>query len=119
MFDDLRCEMPLPFPEDLSGVRFQTKSFGCELDLITIKADGSLVVSERSGLDFPVQEIRPDFLGHVRFYTSRVPGWREWIEFEAAVVDGKVRSIVLVEHRPAEPESPRLDPAITYHDADR
>lgn len=99
MFDFVECEMPLPFDAefrtDLAGCRFQTKDFECRLELIRIGADGSLSVDPKSNPFGRVQEIRPDYLGHVHFYGHTEAG--EWVSFEAAVVDGKVRSIKRLE----------------------
>ena len=45
MFDYLICKYPLPLPE-MQLCEFQTKSFGCALDLYEITVDGHLVRHE-------------------------------------------------------------------------
>lgn len=43
MFDDLRCEYPLPdCPIDAKGLTFQTKSLDCVMDFYTITKTGEL-----------------------------------------------------------------------------
>lgn len=101
MFDDLRCEMPLPAP-DCDGVSFQTKDFECNLDLYTIRKDGTIwrkcFDGERGQVEGEETQ-ENEHLGRVRFYEffdmrSKWPG--AWLEFEACIIYGKVDKITLI-----------------------
>lgn len=91
MFDHVRCEMALPIP-GFEGVEFQTKDTPCNLDHITIRADGSLWVVPFQDPDDtdPPEPARPmaDYLGRIFFYELGDNG--RWTEFSVDVVYGRV-----------------------------
>jgi hypothetical protein len=91
MFDDVRCELPLPGPIKPKRLSFQTKDLDCALDLFTIKADGTLM---RSGGCTDDSEYAYPFHGMLTFYTYEGGGRKEdgdgmWFEYEAKFTDGK------------------------------
>jgi hypothetical protein len=99
MFDTLIVEAPLPDPR-FQKCNFQTKDLGCNLDRCTLKADGSLVLTQSLWIgegESEEQEERPmsDFVGKVFFYEYRPLPGIAWVEFCAVIVDGKL-------HRPIE-----------------
>jgi hypothetical protein len=73
MFDDIRCEMPLP--KVWPSQNFQTKSLDCEMDRYTITADGRLVQHVPQYDEIPVHERKANFLGIV--HTHRVGGYKD------------------------------------------
>jgi len=115
MFDYLSCKMPLPpgGPADANEREYQTKHFDCELDRYEISADGTLwrrrsdwirevdttlaAEPNEDGVRLLPPE-RSDYLGRIRFYDYIKTG--NWLEYEADVVDGKVREIRLVHYTP-------------------
>lgn len=99
MFDDVRCEMPLPGPVKPKHLSFQTKDFDCVLDLFTITADGTLM---RSGGRTGDSEYAYPFHGMLTFYTYEGGGRKEsedgmWFEYQAKLTDGKCVGIECVE----------------------
>lgn len=108
MFDDIRCEYPLPLPEDqgeLAGKDwskqgFQTKDLGEGMGGYCIRADGTLwLVSGRWLADDPEGEtFQKDFFGTVEFY-----GWVRGqksdyqIEWVATFANGKLNDLRLRE----------------------
>lgn len=113
MFDYVRCEHPLPAP-DTAGLEFQTKDLGCELDVFTIRADGSLWRTAADNSRNPLGSLS-DYFGEVRFYAFlNHPGRTgSWLEFRARFVDSRLYGpIVLVaDGRPASSPSPHQDTA--------
>lgn len=108
MFDNIRCEIPLP--EGFTG-EMQTKDFDCVLGTLLIRADGRLMMEECDWEDMPLAE-RPDprlpfigsrrainrrwrdldFHGEFRFYGSG--GSRgDWHEYIARFTHGALESI--------------------------
>src|ERR1044071_115426 len=108
MFDDIKCEYPLPLPENQGELvdrnwreqGFQTKDFDCLMDHYCIQEDGTLwrqtyaVETTRKGWPRrkPVGwEPMRNHTGTVLFYDSingqRVDYWVEWV---AVFVAGKV-----------------------------
>lgn len=94
MFDEIRCETPLPDGNPTEGIIFQTKSFPepCLQRYVITKA-GRLV-------DLRGNDLEPD--GHITFYTSRPTEnagsdpEREWPEYRAQFSAGNLVSIVRV-----------------------
>lgn len=97
MFDDVRCNYPLPDGLVLSG--FQTKDFHCELDLYTITKEGRLMYQ---GSVFgggrekePLKDTQ--YHGLMRFYTS--DNGHVWHAYQAKFTDGQLVEILkLDEH---------------------
>jgi hypothetical protein len=109
MFDDIRCEHPLPAP-NCEGIAFQTKDLDCDMDQLLIKADGTLWRIE-SGRCFRTDNHigqLSDYFGELRFYTcgsTKGPHW--WLEFRARFVDGKLHGpIALIEDTRPPKDSP-------------
>lgn len=120
MFDDIRCEYPLPGNPPKWAVDFQTKDLECMLMQYTITVDGRL----REGTEGNYLE---DFTGTVNFYTSNVvasgPGAytrngedAEQVEYCAVFVRGKLIEIIEVSHtqEPAIKREPIQYTAITH-----
>jgi len=59
MFDDIKCDAPLPDGHVSAGNWFQTKSLWCCMDKFTITADGKLIFHKRQYETVGDQEIRP------------------------------------------------------------
>jgi len=128
MFDDLRCEYPLPVPgaNDLS---YQTKDTPAQwCDLYVIRKDGTLCHEQYDEEDHsdpnaegfmrfvgsaarvnkrlvPVE----NFTGEIRFYDLPEPG--EWIEFSSYFVAGKLQSVNLIKDTRAQPAQAGADRA--------
>ena len=113
MFDDVKCEMPLP--DGWQSYGLQTKDFGCEMTTLFIRKDGRLLVLESDWEEVPANE-RPhpdpsdplhfigsmkavnarwrdlDFHGVMNFYGSEglhgAPG-HVWHEYNARFTDGQ------------------------------
>lgn len=126
MFDEIRCEYPLP-DQGVQDEVFQTKSFHREMDRYTITADGRLIhhmtrwesvpEEERpyygkpewdkplhqvfgSIKTVPVGDVEIPFHGDVYFYTSRGEAQTEsfeWFEYQARFTDGKLQWVKRVE----------------------
>ena len=113
MFDDIKCEYPLPLPEiqsELAGRNwrengFQTKDFDCLMDQYCIHEDGTLwqrtYAFETSRKGRPRRkpvgwEPMSRFTGTVRFYDS-INGQKVdyWVEWAAVFVTGKVTEVKL------------------------
>lgn len=118
MFDDLKCEMPLP--EGVPAGGWQTKSLDCSMTHYAIRADGQLVDErirmepkpgtppqpdflseeylawhrtwweEKRGPDKPV-----DYTGEIRFYTLD-RATKQWWEFCAFIEGGRCFKIVQI-----------------------
>lgn len=102
MFDEIRCEVPLPDAGDTAGIWFQTKSFPDPgMQRFTITSAGRLINSLGNDLE-------PD--GYIAFYTTEracsletdTPE-RRWREYRARFVAGQLQSIVRVEERSDDP----------------
>ena len=63
MFDELRSEYPLPAP-NAQGLKFQTKSTNCNLDMYLIRPDGSLHMHGYEDAEFEENY----FTGEIQFY---------------------------------------------------
>ena len=96
MFDNVKCEVPLPDGWDAGDL--QTKHFGCESDLYTITRDGRLTRRYASDLqDMPERNSKCDvnYHGIFRFYgTDRE---KKWHEYAAKFTDGQLVKIEAVE----------------------
>ena len=96
MFDNVKCEVPLP--DGWNAINLQTKHFGCELDLYTITSDGRLTRRYVSGSkDVPeaYSECDMNFHGIFRFYgTDRE---KKWHEYAAKFTDGQLVKIEVVD----------------------
>lgn len=122
MFDNLRCEFPLPAP-DAQSLAYQTKDTPDQW-MVTyfIRPDGSLwheVGADVSDGTPATGFARSDLTGEVRFYTGgggRVNGKDEgkpwWLEFSAYFKDGQMQQVNLInDTRPAaNPPTPKISP---------
>jgi hypothetical protein len=102
MFDEIRCDVPLPDGGDNAGIWFQTKSFPDHFMLrFTITSGGRLINSLGNDLE-------PD--GYISFYTTDracdpetdTPELR-WREYRARFIAGQLQSIVRVLERDGDP----------------
>ena len=96
LFDDVRCEMPLPDGYDPDRKRtFQTKDLGCDMGDYRITGDGRLI-RESEGY-FPNEKLgETDFHGWLNFY-DWVSETSEWHEYNAKFTDGKCVEITTVD----------------------
>lgn len=112
MFDDLRCDYPLP-AAGANALRYQTKDTPAQwCDLYVIDADGQLLheqydTEDRSDpnaeglmrfagcMTRVSKRLVPvtDFTGEIRFYG----GDCDWVEFSSYFVGGKLQSVTLIE----------------------
>jgi len=127
MFDELRCEFPLPDPIVQDEI-FQTKDLERLLDRYTITSDGRLILHQvryeevpekerpyygtpewkRGGLiqflgslrPVPVGAVEIPFHGDIVFYTflENRPE-KEWFEYRARFTDGRLQWIRREEER--------------------
>ena len=108
MFDDIRCEYPLPLPEDqgeLAGKDwlqngFQTKDLGEGMGVYCIRADGTLwLVKGRWLADDPEGEtFQKDFSGTVEFYGTVYCLKHDYrVEWQAMFTQGKLNELLLRE----------------------
>jgi hypothetical protein len=118
MYDELRCEYPLPV-EGANQLLFQTKDTPSQyLDLYVIKADGSLWhetydTEDRSDPNATGLEAIfgcatrvnqrlcqvTDFTGEIQFYGTSVDGkWtpENWTEFSAYFVGGSLKHLEVI-----------------------
>ena len=99
MFDEIRCDAPLPDGQAAKGVWFQSKSFpDCCMRRYTITLEGRL-------MDSVGNDLEPE--GYLTFYTdSHNPdadnGARHWREYRARFRDGQLQYIERV--TPDQPE---------------
>ena len=102
MFDEIRCEVPLPDGGDYAGIWFQTTSFPDPfMQRFSITSEGRLVNSLGNDLE-------PD--GYISFYTTDracdsgpdTPEQR-WREYRARFIAGQLQSIVWVHQRDDDP----------------
>jgi hypothetical protein len=130
MFDDLRCRYPLPV-EGANELRYQTKDLDCQMDQYEIREDGTLWredydVEDQSDpnatgimrLSGMMTRVNPrwvpvDYLGRIWFYGSFTGDWKDWIEWCADIIDGRVRSVSLVERRDAPKADDAVDPQVS------
>ena len=95
MFDDLRCDMPLPDAE-ASGLEighwFQTKDMDCYLDKYAITEHGRLIALDwdAQGQVF-IPGADKNYHGMLNFYTLTMD--KRWFEYDAKFTDGKVTEI--------------------------
>lgn len=99
MFDEIRCEVPLPDGDDNLGIWFQTKSLPDPfMKRFTITSAGRLIDSVGNDLE-------PD--GYISFYTTdrTADGSADshWREYRARFVAGQLQSIVRVHERDGDP----------------
>jgi hypothetical protein len=95
MFDNVRCEIPLPDGWDGKGM--QTKDLGCTMSTVTITAEGRLVGSLR---EWWWEEHKPerdlDFHGDFNFYGSEgqygTPEYK-WHDYVARFTEGRLNWI--------------------------
>jgi hypothetical protein len=103
MFDDIRCEYPLPgnAPANATEIWFQTKDLDCQMHTFAITAKGALLDSSGETVDYT---------GAVNFYKNNVvcsgPGTytrngepAHFLEYQALFEDGKLLSIRETENR--------------------
>ncbi|MGH9838551.1 MAG: hypothetical protein ACREEM_07195 [Blastocatellia bacterium] len=129
MFDELRCEYPLPNAE-MQDETFQTKSFDRAMDTYTITRDGRLILHQvryelvpeeerpswgkpewdRTDLAkwagslkrVPVGDVEVPFHGDIRFYTSKANADGRivgWFEYRARFTEGRLQWIKRMEDR--------------------
>lgn len=60
MYDYVKCEYPLPDGTIRANAEFQTKDFDCMMDVVTITAEGRLMLRESHYATVPEEE-RPYF----------------------------------------------------------
>ena len=116
MFDNLKCEYPLPRPE-FQDREFQTKSFEREMKQYTITSDGRLTClgGEWQGWTLVKGTERVDevkFDGDVYFYDfvdRSVPQnqW-QWIEFRARFQNGILEQLEEVPEKPLSKEQEEI-----------
>lgn len=94
MFDEIRCDAPLPDGYDADGIWFQSKSFpDCCLCRYVITQGGRL-------LDAANNDLEPE--GYLNFYTTDSPQGDAaysdalWREYRAHFAVGRLQSIVRV-----------------------
>lgn len=84
MYDEIRCDVPMPDGFDASGVIFQTKSFpdiyGARY---TISCDGRVLDSHNADMEVD---------GYISFYSND----GSWREYQALFRDGNLEEIVVV-----------------------
>lgn len=75
MFDDIRCEMPIPVQwRPLHS--WQTKSLGCEMDKYVIRADGLLIREPGGWGHGDVPEMVIPYHGDIKFHDyDKELGW--------------------------------------------
>jgi hypothetical protein len=105
MFDEIRCEMPLPDNRLPPGTWFQTKSLVSWMSKYTISQEGRLIyhferyeagpnreIAEgkffRSRKLVETKDLDTEFHGDVRFYTHNDK--EEWLEYVARFTNGTV-----------------------------
>ena len=91
----MKVEVPLPDPR-FQGCTFQTKDLMNSLDVYTLRADGSLVLTRTVlGGEMPMEAFQSHVVTKMMFYAYEpLPGIK-WVEFMAVIVDGRL-------HRPIE-----------------
>ena len=110
MFDDIRCEYPLPLPEDQgelagkdwSAQGFQTKDLGEGMGGYCIRADGTLWLVRGHWLaDDPVGgSFQKDFSNSVEFYhILHAQKHDYWMKWQATFAEGKLKDLRLSEWR--------------------
>ena len=108
MFDDLRCEYPLPLRDGVTR-NFQTKSLDCMMDRYEIRADGTLWrevyeikyqsdPTATGGYRLPRVSAGWEpitMTGEVRFYAPEEHD--QWIEFSTYFVKGMLKHLETIE----------------------
>jgi hypothetical protein len=93
MFDEIRCEAPLPDDYQATGAWFQTKSFpGPAMQRYKITSAGRLI-------DALGNDLEPD--GYIAFYSSDPD--KTWREYRAHFSTGQLHQIVRVIEDPEDP----------------
>jgi len=98
MFDDVRCEVPLPDGWE-AGV-MQTKDLDCELAKYVIRSDGRLVKRHPGAYEEAreyAEDIDLNFHGILNFYGYDAE--KEWHEYNAKFTDGTLVKIDAVEEK--------------------
>lgn len=136
MFDSIKCEYLLPFPEDLKGLTkeklieevYQTKDFDNSMDYYIIKSDGTLWHEEYDIEDQSDPNAEgferfigcmtrvnkrmvqmTDYTGTINFYSyieRDSLSYDFWIEYKTVFVDGKVVNFKLEKYE-ASDNNPR------------
>ncbi len=111
MFDNVRCEVPLP--DGWHGRGMQTKDLGCTLSTVTITKEGRLFGDQREWWWEKPQPLRDlEFHGDFTFYGNegQRPGTPEWAwhEYTARFTEGQlVRIICETDDTTAQPNTYR------------
>lgn len=122
MYDTVECDYELPQPEDPKGYKnqtaFQTKDFDCTLSYYRIDSDGNLF-ENKTEVEYVEGDEPPGSLLKTLGHCKVTKKWNEpvnitttirmydythsnntqfdyWIEYEVCFVDGKLRSVKLV-----------------------
>ena len=102
MFDNIQWEYDLPDEEHVGKV-FQTKDFDCTMTLYKVDKHGQLYIQVQHGtVASPMLILHPceyewkpyNHTVSINFY--EYSGNDEWIEYKAAIEDGKVIYVVKV-----------------------
>jgi hypothetical protein len=114
MFDNVRCDVPLPDGYRAEGNVFQTKDLDCDMDTYVIRADGHLAKATDYDDGKPTDFRDIEFHGWLNFYDYGVVGTgaptachpngepiREWHEYRAKFTDGRLVKIEVVPDLPA------------------
>ena len=104
MFDDIKCEYPLP--DDPPGIWFQTKSLDRQLEPYAIRRDGTLWKLREyyeDVLPWDYEPTRLRFTGIVNFYGSFDEDWlpeaerdTTWHEYDARLRRGRLVALTVV-----------------------
>lgn len=86
MFDNVRCEMPLPVEWEPDDGFWQTKDLECALLRYTIQADGRL---HRAASTWPAEEPAGYVPHHGDIYLCDYDKQRGWIELVARFTEGR------------------------------
>jgi hypothetical protein len=110
MFDDIRCEHPLPLPADqgeLAGKDwtkhgFQTKDLGQGMGAYCVRADGKLWLVGAAWLrdDLAEEQLQEHFFGTVEFYDTVYGQKHDYrVRWKATFAEGKLKDLCLNEWR--------------------
>ena len=94
MFDEVRCQYPLPNPAH-QGLLFQTKGLECLLDEYVITRRGRLVRTRSGCLEPRARRVSCPVHQDLRIYGSVevAPEEREWVEYVFRFTAGKVTRV--------------------------
>jgi hypothetical protein len=98
MFDNLRCEQPLPKVWEPRRGIWQTKSLGCELTTYTITADGRLIRKAGGWGHGDVPEMQIPYHGDIEFHDFDRE--RGYIQFTARFTEGVFSRVWMEEWEP-------------------